>query len=200
MLQPDLGQTMLIALVWGGARSSWPGCTCSGCSASAASACVGLFAAYTLLPHVAARIDRFMDPATGDTFQVDNAIESFVQGGWLGQGPGRGHGEAHPARRHTDFIFAVDGGGVRHHRVPCAGRLCSRFIVLRGLVLSRRNEEPFCRLAAAGLVMLFGLQSVINMAVNVAPDAGQGHDAAVHLLWRLLADLAGARDGLPAGR
>jgi len=40
-------------------------------------------------------------------------------------------------------------------------------VVLRGLVLARRNDDPFCRLAAAGLVMLFGVQSVINMAVNV---------------------------------
>ena len=33
--------------------------------------------------------------------------------------------------------------------------------------MARRHEDPFCRLAAAGLVMLFGVQSVINMAVNV---------------------------------
>jgi cell division protein FtsW len=40
-------------------------------------------------------------------------------------------------------------------------------VVLRGLVMARRSDEPFCRLAAAGLVMLFGVQSCINMAVNV---------------------------------
>jgi cell division protein FtsW len=33
--------------------------------------------------------------------------------------------------------------------------------------MATRNEDPFCRLAAAGLVLLFGIQSAINMAVNV---------------------------------
>jgi cell division protein FtsW len=35
------------------------------------------------------------------------------------------------------------------------------------LFMAARNKDPFCRFAAAGLVMLFGLQSAINMAVNV---------------------------------
>jgi cell division protein FtsW len=41
------------------------------------------------------------------------------------------------------------------------------FIVLRGLVLARRTEDIFCRLAVTGLVLMFGLQACINMAVNV---------------------------------
>ncbi len=41
------------------------------------------------------------------------------------------------------------------------------FIVLRGLVLADRNDDPFCRFAAAGLVVLFGVQSCINMSVNL---------------------------------
>jgi cell division protein FtsW len=30
-----------------------------------------------------------------------------------------------------------------------------------------RNDDPFSRFAAAGLAILFGLQSTINMAVNL---------------------------------
>ena len=41
------------------------------------------------------------------------------------------------------------------------------FIVLRGLMLARRTDDAFSRLAIAGLIMLFGLQACINMAVNV---------------------------------
>ena len=40
-------------------------------------------------------------------------------------------------------------------------------MVLRGLLLSSRNDDPFCRFAAAGLVILFGIQSCINMSVNL---------------------------------
>jgi cell division protein FtsW len=165
VMQPDIGQTTLLALVWtglvflSGLHMFWV----FGLGGVGA---LGLFAAYHLLPHVAARIDRFLDPSTGDTFQVDNAIESFVQGGWLGKGPGEGTVKRILPDSHTDFIFAVTAEefGI----VMCLALiLVFSLVVLRGLVLSRRNEEPFCRLAAAGLVMLFGLQSVINMAVNV---------------------------------
>ena len=40
-------------------------------------------------------------------------------------------------------------------------------IVLRALRHAARNEDPFARFAAAGLAILFGLQSAINMAVNI---------------------------------
>jgi cell division protein FtsW len=41
------------------------------------------------------------------------------------------------------------------------------FIVVRGLALARRSEDTFCRLAATGLIFMFGLQACINMMVNV---------------------------------
>ncbi|MBX9711071.1 MAG: FtsW/RodA/SpoVE family cell cycle protein, partial [Xanthobacteraceae bacterium] len=87
VMEPDFGQTMLVLAVWGtlffiaGMRMIWV-LGLVGVSA------VGLFSAYLLVPHVAGRIKRFMDPASGDTFQVDLAMESFMRGGWFGQGPG----------------------------------------------------------------------------------------------------------------
>jgi cell division protein FtsW len=39
--------------------------------------------------------------------------------------------------------------------------------VLRALIYARRDEDPFTRLAVAGLALLFGLQSSIAMAVNL---------------------------------
>jgi cell division protein FtsW len=39
--------------------------------------------------------------------------------------------------------------------------------VIRGLLKAARNEDPFCCFAGAGLVMLFGIQAAINMAVNL---------------------------------
>ena len=41
------------------------------------------------------------------------------------------------------------------------------FIVVRALVHALRAQDPFVRFATAGLGMLFGLQSAINMAVNL---------------------------------
>ncbi len=165
ILQPDIGQTLLMTLVWGG-LVFLSGLHLFWVLALGGLGAVGLFAAYKLLPHVTTRINRFLDPQSGDTFQVDNAIESFVQGGWLGKGPGEGTVKRILPDSHTDFIFAVTAEefGI----VMCLVLvLLFMTVVLRGLALSRRSEDPFCRLAGAGLVMLFGIQSCINMAVNV---------------------------------
>lgn len=165
ILQPDFGQTMLITIVWCGlffvAGLHWFWVMGLG-----GFGLIGIAAAYEFLPHVRARIERFLDKDSGDTFQVDTAMESFARGGWLGRGPGEGSVKRILPDAHTDFIFAVTAEefGI----VVCLGLLVLfAFIVLRGLALARRNEDTFCRLAATGLVLMFGLQASINMMVNV---------------------------------
>ncbi|MFZ9500443.1 MAG: FtsW/RodA/SpoVE family cell cycle protein [Beijerinckiaceae bacterium] len=171
MLQPDFGQTVLIVLVWSGlffmAGLHWLWVAGIGGFA----VCGGLLA-YKILPHVRVRIDKFLNttdgPATnpGNSFQSDIAVESFVQGGWLGKGPGEGSLKRILPDSHTDFIFAVTGEefGIL---ASLTLMLVFAFIVLRGFLVASRNEDSFCRFATAGLVMLFGLQSSINMAVNL---------------------------------
>jgi cell division protein FtsW len=165
ILQPDFGQTMLITIVWCGlffvAGLHWFWVLGLG-----GAGLVGIVAAYELLPHVRARIERFMDKSSGDTVQVDTAMESFARGGWLGRGPGEGTVKRILPDAHTDFIFAVTAEefGV----IVCLGVLILfAFIVLRGLMLARKNDDTFCRLATTGLVLMFGLQAAINMMVNV---------------------------------
>jgi cell division protein FtsW len=165
VLQPDFGQTMLITLVWGalfymaGMRFIWM----VGLGATAA---IGLTAAFYTVPHVAQRINRFLDPSSGDTFNIDIATESFVRGGWFGRGPGEGTIKRILPEGHTDFVFAVaaEEFGV----VLCLSLVALfAFIVIRALIKAMHNSDPFIRFAAAGLAILFGLQSTINMAVNL---------------------------------
>src|SRR5207248_4340437 len=128
-------------------------------------AAAGLFTAYAFIPHVARRIERFRDPSSGDTFNIDQAMESFVRGGWLGRGPGEGTVKRILPESHTDFVFAV---AAEEFGIVMCLVLLSLFalIVLRGLWHAVHNEDPFRRFAIAGLSILFGLQSAINMAVN----------------------------------
>ena len=165
MLQPDFGQTMLIALVWGalffmaGMRVVWV-------AGLAGVAGVGLVGAYFTVPHVAQRIERFIDRGSGDTFHIDTAMESFARGGWFGRGPGEGTVKRILPDSHTDFVFAV--AAEEFGIVLCLMLLALfAFIVLRALRHAQRNEDPFIRFASAGLAILFGLQSAINMAVNL---------------------------------
>ena len=163
--QPDLGQTILVTSVWcglfflAGLHILWViGLVGGGIG--------GIFLAYKFLPHVTDRIDRFLNKGNGDTFQTDMAMDSFLSGGWFGRGPGEGIVKRSLPDSHTDFLFSVIGEefGV----VVCMLVVCVfAFIVLRGMYNARQNSDPFCRMAGAGLVMLFGLQSFINMAVNL---------------------------------
>ncbi|GIR54584.1 MAG: hypothetical protein CM15mP62_20550 [Rhodospirillaceae bacterium] len=43
-----------------------------------------------LFDHVRSRVDRFLDPSTGDTYQIDRSLEAFSNGGLFGTGPGEG--------------------------------------------------------------------------------------------------------------
>ena len=169
ILQPDFGQTMLISLVWA-ALFFMAGLHWFWVAGIGGVGAAGVFLAYKLVPHVRDRILHFLDPSNGpgatDTFQVDTAVESFVSGSWLGKGPGEGTVKRVLPDAHTDFIFAVTG---EEFGILFCMLLVSvfAFVVLRGLLLASRNEDPFCRFASAGLVILFGIQSCINMAVNL---------------------------------
>jgi cell division protein FtsW len=164
VMEPDFGQTMLISMVWGalffiaGMRMIWV-------LGLAGVASAGLFGAYLLVPHVAGRIKRFMNPASGDTFQVDTAMEAFSNGGWFGLGPGEGIAKRN-LPDHTDFVFAV--AAEEFGIALCLALLALfAFIVIRTLARAYRNEDMFSRFAASGLAILFGVQAAINMSVNL---------------------------------
>jgi cell division protein FtsW len=165
VLQPDFGQTMLVVLVWSalffmaGMRLVWV-------FGIAGMAGAGLLAAYYTVPHVARRIQHFLNPASGDTFNIDIATESFMRGGWFGRGPGEGTVKRILPESHTDFVFAV--AAEEFGIVLCLVLVALyAFIVIRALVRAMHNDDPFARFAAAGLAILFGSQATINIAVNI---------------------------------
>ncbi len=163
--QPDLGQTILVSTSWG-AIFFLAGMPWFWIAIIAGIAAVGMVAAYSAFPHVAERIDQFLNPASGDTYQVDMAQAAFANGGWVGVGPGEGTVKLVLPDAHADYIFAV--AGEEFGVVICLALVAVfGFVVIRGLIRSLRCEDTFTRVAAAGLMVLFGVQSVINMAVNL---------------------------------
>jgi len=177
ILEPDFGQTMLISLVWASlffmAGLHWFWVLGLGGAGLA-----GGLAAYTFSPHVHDRIHHFINPdsvagGVSDTFQVDTALQAILNGGWLGRGPGEGAYKRILPDAHTDFVFAV--AGEEFGMIACLGLIAFfGFIVIRGLWLASRNHDPFCRFAAAGLTIMFGVQSWINMAVNLRAIPAKG--------------------------
>jgi cell division protein FtsW len=139
----------------------------------AATAMIGLAGAYVMVPHVARRFRSYFDRASGDTFQIDNAAESFIRGGWFGRGPGEGTVKGVLPEGHGDFVFAV--GAEEFGIVLCLVLVALfAFIVLRALLRAMRNDDPFACFASAGLAILFGMQSAINMAVNLSLIPAKG--------------------------
>jgi len=164
VLQPDLGQTMLTTGTWG-AMFFLAGLPMFWILVLGGIAVCGAFGAYLTFDHVAGRVNRFMT-GEGDTFQVDAGREAILRGGWFGQGPGEGTVKRIIPDSHTDFIFSV--AAEEYGIILCMIIMALfAFIVIRGLSIALRERDAFTRLAVSGIVILFGFQSIINMAVNL---------------------------------
>ncbi|MDO9459373.1 MAG: putative lipid II flippase FtsW [Alphaproteobacteria bacterium] len=164
-MQPDFGQAFLLTVVIGAMFfvAGMPMLLVGGLLGAGV---VGGVFAYMYVPHVTSRIDRFLDPSSGDTFQVTTAMNAFMQGGPFGRGPGEGTVKRILPDAHTDYIFAVVGE--EFGMIACLLLVgLFAFIVLRGLARAFAAEDHFVQLAASGLIFLFGLQAAINMAVNL---------------------------------
>jgi cell division protein FtsW len=170
--QPDLGMAVVVSAVFltqfflAGLRLYWV-------ALMGGSAIAGLVGAYTFLPHVKSRIDRFLDPSSGDSYQIDRSIEAFGNGGLWGTGPGEGRVKEWLPDAHADFVFAVAGEELG--LVVCLVIVAIfAFIVLRGLSRMVQEQNLWIVLASTGLFVQFGLQAVINMSssLHLMPTKG----------------------------
>ncbi len=165
LLQPDVGMTLVISAVWF-AQFFLAGLPIFWVVLFVIFGIVSAAAAYSLFPHVASRVDRFMDPSGGGNYQIERAMEAFQTGGFFGVGPGDGSVKRQLPDAHTDFIFAVLGEefGVIICLLVVA---LFAFVVLRGFSRLMEEKNFFIVLAAAGLLTQFGLQAIINIGVNL---------------------------------
>ncbi|NOZ33518.1 MAG: cell division protein FtsW [Alphaproteobacteria bacterium] len=165
ILQPDIGQTALVVMTWAGLLfiagiSWWVIIALVGLSGA------GFVAAYVFFPHVARRIDSFINPGVGDNYQIDKALQSLSEGGWFGRGPGEAVAARALPDAHADFVFSAAAGefGILF---SLALVVVIVFVVTRGLWRAQALPNMFSRLAASALALQFGLQAVINLAVNL---------------------------------
>jgi cell division protein FtsW len=163
--QPDMGQTAVIGTVWM-AQFFLAGLPMWMVVGLIVLGIAGLAGSYMTLAHVASRIDRFIDPATGDTYQIERSIEAFSNGGLFGQGPGEGTVKNVLPDAHADFVFAVAGEELGLILTLVIVALFA-FIVLRGLLRTLGESNLFVLLAVSGLLVQFGLQTLINMASSL---------------------------------
>ncbi len=171
MKQPDFGQTVIFLSTWltllliAGVRMRilvWLG----GLGVGA------IVAAYLFYPVATRRIDAFLY-SDGDNYQTEKAHNALMNGGLIGTGPGGGVMKYKLPEPHNDYIFAVIGE--EFGLLAClAIALLYLAIVVRVFIKLLHEEDDFLLLASAGLATQFGLQALINMAVNIqlAPSKG----------------------------
>jgi cell division protein FtsW len=133
----------------------------------------GFILAYLFLPHVAARVDRYLDPAIGDHYQINRSLEAFANGGLFGVGPGEGIVKKHIPDVHADFIFAVLGEEFGFF-ICVFVIIIIAFIVIYGMLKILKKNNLFSLFASVGLLFQFGLQSFINIAstLHIIPTKG----------------------------
>ncbi len=172
LAQPDLGQTFVVTAIWG-LQLFLAGLSLTLVAILAALGAFGLVGAYFMYPHVAARIDGFLDADAGNRYQIERSLEAFSKGGLLGRGPGEGSVKAQLPDAHSDFIFAVAGEELG--LIACLVIVgLFAFVVLRGFTHLLQEDNVFVLLACTGLLGQFGLQALVNMAstLHLIPTKG----------------------------
>ncbi len=160
LLQPDLGQALIILAIWGcqflvAGASLWfiPAFCLIGSG--------GGLAAYYFFPHAKARVNSFF--SEGGSYQVERSMEAFAAGGFLGRGPGEGVVKTTLPDSHSDFIFAV--AAEEFGLFACLAIMALLlFIAVRPLIGISAAAGKFIILAGCGLVTNFALQALLNLA------------------------------------
>lgn len=162
VLQPDIGMSMAIAIVWG-FQLFLAGLSATTIGILGLLGIIGGVGAYFTLSHVHDRAQQFLFSHADVSYQVKKSLMAFENGNLLGQGPGEGTVKLTLPDAHTDFILAVAGEefGVWLCLIIV---MIFALIVVRALKRCVQDNNLFIMYATAGLATSLGVQSVINMA------------------------------------
>ena len=176
--QPDVGQTILIIITVMGLMffNGLPWKIVIGLISF--SILGGIFL-YFNFSHVSLRVDNWVnawfnsDSLESRPTQMSSAIDAFENGGLFGQGIGEGWMKYNLPDAYTDFIFAAvaEEGGLFFILLII---LIYGFIIIRGFSKIQTLNNYFNQLSASGLLLIFGLQTLFHMAVNLSLVPAKG--------------------------
>jgi cell division protein FtsW len=141
---------------------------------------IGLYELVLSSPYRMGRVVAFMDPWSdpyGKGYQLSHALIAFGRGEWLGVGLGGSVEKLfYLPEAHTDFLLSVLAeelgfAGVATVIVLFIWLITRAFFIGR---LAARLDSPFSALVAQGIGIWIGVQTLINMGVNmgVLPTKG----------------------------
>ena len=178
MLQPDLGQTILLFItilclvfVQG---FPWVIIAPAGLISM-----ISIILFYFNFPHFASRLDSWIEiwfgggAVNSKLTQTQAAIDAIENGQIFGKGIGESWVKYHLPDAYTDFVFAAiaeENGLI----VTMSLMFLYLILIMRGLTRSMNQNNFFNQLASSGLIILFGLQALIHIAVNLSLIPAKG--------------------------
>jgi cell division protein FtsW len=169
IMQPDIGQTLLVVFLWTVLIFT------SGINLSilfGLSIFVIIFLTYLIIyvpkfDYIQGRIFSFFNKDTGShNFQSDKAIESITSGGFFGKGVGEGTLKNRVPEAHTDYIISVIS---EEFGVVAIILILLLFLIFMHLVFKKINYEndEKNKLILIGCASLILMQATIHIGVNI---------------------------------
>lgn len=171
LLQPDIGMSITISIVFAyqlflaGLNMLWV-------LILLLSGIMALLIAYVSFPHVADRINDFLNPSHV-SYQVEKSLQAYHNGGVFGVGLGNGTAKNYIPDVHADFIFSAVGE--EFGMVGAIALLCLMFgIFFRGMYFVMRSKDKFNIYVSSAILMYYILQTIFNIGVtlNIFPTKG----------------------------
>ena len=163
ILQPDLGQTVVLIGCWVLIHFivgvSW---LFSAVFFTFLSTVALIF--YQFSNHVAGRLKNFFSSVIEPTSQIGLVEQAIHSGGFLGVGPGNGKIKWSLPDAHTDFIIAV---AIEEFGLIVFILILTLFLIILLRTLSRLiiERNPFLLLVGLGLLTIVQAQALINLGV-----------------------------------
>tara|TARA_B100001173_G_scaffold81596_1_gene69731 strand:+ start:2374 stop:3507 length:1134 start_codon:yes stop_codon:yes gene_type:complete len=169
IMQPDIGQTLLIVFSWSVLifTSGINIFFLFGFFLLAIVFLTYLIIYVSKFDYIQARIFSFFNRETGThNFQSDKAIESITSGGFFGKGIGEGTLKNKVPEAHTDYIIAVIS---EEFGVVAIILILLLFLILIYMVFKKINYEKSekVKLILIGCVSLILMQATIHVGVNI---------------------------------
>ena len=169
IIQPDLGQTILLFSTW------LMMIFISGVNLIILTFffTISLIAISTLVllfpdkfGYIFLRLRSFVDPSQGDNYQSDKALESIINGGFFGKGIGEGVLKDKVPEAHTDYIIAVIS---EEFGIILIIGLILIFLILGFNVFKKiiNETDNFVKLSLIGLISIILIQAFIHIGVNI---------------------------------
>jgi cell division protein FtsW len=169
IIQPDLGQALLVFASWlimifsSGINFIILGISFLICILILV---LVLFIFPNKFGYILLRLISFVDPSKGDNYQSEKALEAIMSGGFTGRGLGEGILKNKVPEAHTDYIFAVISEEF--------GVILTLFIIIIFLLFSYKvlnkllnEKDEFTKIVLVGLISLLLTQTFIHIGVNI---------------------------------